>query len=259
MEFPMMQTAWALISSEAIKARRSAPMRLAIGAPALLFFLEILTMFSRGQINQTDPARLWSDLLSFGWIAWLGLFTPALIALEAVCLINVEHSGKHWKQLFVLPIPRWRVFGVKMLFCGLLLAASFLVFTVTSVGAVLMFSGARGLNLSRAIPWLEIAATAVRAYVACWLLIVVHTWISVRFPGFAVPAGVGFTAMLVGLLLVNLNRDIFGWWYPWTLPLAVRPESLNDSHSTLAPALFGAFAGFVLAPLASWDLGRREL
>jgi hypothetical protein len=121
-----------------------------------------------------------------------------------------------------------------------------------------MFSGARGLNLARSLPWVEIALTAVRAYAACWLLIVVHTWISVRFPGFAVPAGVGFTAMLVGLLLVNLNRDIFGWWYPWTLPLAVRSEGLSDSHNTLAPALFGAFAGLVLALLASWDLGRRQ-
>ena len=61
--------------------------------------------------------------------------------------------------------------------------------------------------------------------------------------------------MLVGLLLVNLNRDIFGWWYPWTLPINVRPEGLYDSHNTLAPALFGAVAGLVLAPLASWDLG----
>ena len=37
---------------------------------------------------------------------------------------------------------------------------------VTSVGAVLMFSGARGLNLAGSIPWVEIAATAVRAYAA---------------------------------------------------------------------------------------------
>ncbi|HXB74193.1 MAG TPA: ABC transporter permease [Candidatus Acidoferrales bacterium] len=253
----MMPTAWALVSSEAIKLRRSAPVRLAIAAPALLFLLEILTMFGRRHINLTDPAILWRDLLSFGWIMWLGLFTPALIVFEAICLANMEHNSKQWKQLFALPIPRWRVFGVKMLFCGLLLGASFLAFTVTSVGGVLMFSGARGLNLASAIPWREILLTAIRGYVACWLLIVVHTWLSVRFPGFAVPAGIAFAAMLIGVLLLGVGRDVFGWWYPWILPISVRPEGLYDSHNTLAPALFGGFAGLLLAPLASWDLGRR--
>jgi hypothetical protein len=253
----MMPTAWALVSSEAIKLRRSAPVRLAIAAPALLFLLELLTMFSRRHIDLTDPARLWRDLLSFGWTMWLGLFTPALIVFEAICLANMEHGSKQWKQLFALPIPRWRVFGVKMLFCGLLLGASFFAFTVTSVGGVLMFSGARGLNLASAIPWREILLTATRGYVACWLLIVVHTWLSVRFPGFAVPAGIAFAALLIGVLLQGLSQSLFGWWYPWTLPISVRPNGFYDSRISLAPALFGAFAGLLLAPLASWDLGRR--
>jgi lantibiotic transport system permease protein len=240
----MIQTMWALLSAEAMKARRSAPMRLAVAAPALLFVLEILTLFARGHVNGADHSLLWRDLLSFAWIMWLGLFTPALIAAEAICLVNVEHSGRHWKQLFVLPIPRWQVFAAKMVFCGLLLAASFFLFVVSSLAAVLIFSGARGLNLAASVPWRDTVLTAAGAYVACWLLIVIHTWISVRFPGFAVPSGVCFAAMLVGFLLVNVNRDLFGCWYPWTLPLNVRPEGSYSPQNTLASALFGALAGF---------------
>ena len=67
---------WAILSSEAIKLRRSAPVRLAIGAPALLFALELLTLFGRRTINATNSSALWTDLLSFGWILWLGLFSP---------------------------------------------------------------------------------------------------------------------------------------------------------------------------------------
>jgi hypothetical protein len=247
----------ALLISEAIKARRAAPVRLAVAAPVLLFVLELLTMFGRGTINQTDPAHLWQELLSFSWILWLGLFTPALIALLAICLAGVEHSGRHWKELFALPIPRWQVFAVKMIFCGLLMGLSFFVFAATSVAGVLMFSGVRGLHLSHSIPWADVALTTMRAYAACGLLIVVHTWISVRFPGFAVSAAIGFTAMLIGVFLVSLNRDLFGWWYPWILPISVRPDGLYDAHNTLAPALVGALAGVALAPLASRDLGRR--
>ena len=252
-----MQLLWALIASEAIKLRRSAPLRLALAAPALLWVLESMTMFARRQINLTDPALLWRDLLSFGWIVWLGLFAPALVVFEAICLAGWEHSGRHWKQLFAMPIPRWQIFAVKMLFCGLLLALSFLAFVAASVGGVLVFSGVRGLNLAASIPWTEILSTAARGFGACGLLIVVHTWLSVRYPGFALPAGIGFAAMVVGVFAVMLSRDLFGWWYPWTLPINVRPEGLYPAQNTWLPALVGGFAGLLLAPIASWDLGRR--
>jgi len=250
---------WALITSEAIKLRRGAPVRLAIAAPALLFVLELLTLFGRRTINATNPSALWTDLLGFGWVLWLGLFIPALIAFEAICLAGIEHDGRHWKQLFALPIPRWQIFAVKMLFCALLVAASFVVFAVASIAGVLLFSWARGLHLAGSTPWLETLLTALRAYLACWLLIVIHTWLSIRFPGFPVPAGITFAAILLGVLLVNISPVIFGWWYPWTLPINVRPQGLYDTHNPLAPALFGGLAGLVLAPLASWDLGRRAL
>ena len=254
----MMRMAWALVSSEAIKLRRSAPVRLAIAAPALLFVLQLLTLFARRTINAANPSALWTDLLTFGWVMWLGLFTPALIAFEAISLAGIEHGGRHWKQLFALPVPRWTIFAVKMLFCALLVGGSLVVFAVTSVGGVLFFSWVRNLHLAASTPWVEILLTALRAYLASWLLIVIHTWLSIRFPGFAVPAGIAFAAMLIGILLVNVSPAIFGWWYPWTLPINVRPQGLYDSHNTLAPALFGGLAGLVLAPLASLQLGRRQ-
>jgi hypothetical protein len=247
----------ALVTSEFIKLRRSAPVKLAVAAPALLFVLELVSLFGRRTINPAAHENLWRDFLAFSWVLWLGLFAPALVAFEAICLAGFEHSGKHWKQLFVLPVPRWQIFAVKMLVCGALLAGAFVLFAATSVAGVLFFSAVRGLNLAGSIPWMDVTVTAVKAYAACWLLIVVHTWLSVRFPGFAVPAGVAFSAILVGFMLINASRELFGWWYPWTLPINVRPDGLYTAHDTLAPALFGAIAGLALAPLASWDLGRR--
>jgi hypothetical protein len=248
---------WALITAESIKLRRSAPVRLAIAAPALLFVLELLSLFGRRHINPANPAALWRDLLSFGWILWLGLFAPALIVFETISLAGMEHTGKHWKQLLALPVPRWRVFAVKMLICGALVGASFALFLATSVGGVLLFSGARGLQLAASMPWRDLLSTAGKAFPACWLLIVAQMWISVRRPGFAVPAGVGFAAMLVGFMAMNVGPEYFGWWYPWTLAINVRPDGLYEARNTMAPALVGAICGLALAPLASWDLGRR--
>jgi ABC-2 type transport system permease protein len=208
-------------------------------------------------VEVRDPALLWRELMSFGWILWLGLFLPALVAFEAIALAGMEHSGKHWKQLLALPIPRWRVFAVKMLICGVLVGASFVVFLLTTVGGVLLFGWARGLHLAGALPVADVLVTAAKAYAACWLLIVTHLWISVRYPGFAVPAGVGFAAMLMGFMAMNVGPEYFSWWYPWTLPINVRPDGLYHARSTVAPALAGLLGGLALAPLASWDLGRR--
>jgi lantibiotic transport system permease protein len=248
---------WALVTSEAIKLRRSPAVWLAVAAPGLLCLLELLTLFGRRHINNTDPARLWTDFLSFGWVMWLGLFLPALIGFEAISLAGLEHDGRHWKQLFALPIPRWSIFAVKMLACAALVAASFLGFVAGSVSAVLLFSGSRGLHLSHSIPWRQLAVTAFRAYLACWLIIAIHTWLSTRFRGFAVPAGIAFGGLLIGFLLIGANPDAFGWWYPWTLPINVRPQGLYDVVNPLAPALFGAGVGLALALPACWDLGRR--
>jgi ABC-2 type transport system permease protein len=254
----MIRTAWALIASEGIKLRRSAPLRLAVAAPLLLFVLQVLSLFGRRNFNQTDPARLWRDFLEFGWVMWLGLFVPALVGFEAICLASLEHEGRHWKQLFALPVPRWSVFAVKMLFCGALVGAAFAGFLAAAVGSVLLFSASRGLHLSGSIPWGVLLVTVTQALAACGLMIVIHTWLSVRFPGFAVPAGVALAALIVGFLLAGVNPDAFGWWYPWTLPINVRPQGIYEPRNPIVPALFGATAGLVLAPLACWDVGRRS-
>jgi hypothetical protein len=241
-----------------MKLRRSAPVRLAVAAPALLFVLELMTMFARGYVNPADPARLWRDLLTFGWLLWLGLFTPALVTFEAIGLAGFEHAGNQWKQLFTYPIPRWAVFAVKMAVCAALVGVGFALFTVSSVAAVLLFGGARGLHLAAAVPWGEVAMTMLRTWLACWLLVVIHTWLSARFAGFAVPAAVAFAAVLVGYILLGASHDMVAWWYPWTLSINARPDGLWQARNAAAPALFGALAGLALAPVACWDLGRRQ-
>lgn len=247
----------ALVFAEAIKLRRSAPVWLAGIAPLVLFLLHLLTLFSRSHVEPRAAVVLWRDLLTFPWVLWLGMFVPVLVIFETISLASMEHGGRHWKQLFALPIPRWRFFAVKMFFCALLLGASYLLFACGAIGGVLIFSWARGLGLAGSIPWADVLGIGCRAYLASWLMIVAQTWLSMRFRGFAIPAATGAAALLFGFMLMGFRRDAFGWWYPWILPINVRPEGLYDAHNTLAPALFGAVAGLILALVAARDLGRR--
>jgi hypothetical protein len=259
----MIAIAWALIGTEAIKLRRSVPLLLALVAPALAIALELAAVFGRIAPPFGNAAAKWHALLLGGWAAWTGLCLPVLIAFEAACLANLEHAGKHWKQLFAYPIPRWSVYAVKMLFCGLLAWIGMLIAVPGLIGGVLIYSGVHGLGLASSIPWLEIFSTAGRACLASCLLIAIQTWISVRLPGIAMPVGIGLAGLVVGLMLFPLNDTLASWspasWWPWMLSLRSLPtNNPRDLHNPLLPVVFGFAGGILAGACACWDLTRRR-
>ena len=83
----MMRTAWGLVSSEAIKLRRTPALWISVAVPALAFGLELIALldldnsFPRGDANAA-----WRSLLQGGWGVWLVLAAPMLISVEAASL-----------------------------------------------------------------------------------------------------------------------------------------------------------------------------
>ena len=255
-----MRIAWAVFVSEAMKLRRTAAWWVAVLTPVVMVFLGLLNLLSRrGFYMVGGPAALAHDLLLGEWQVW-AVLAPVLISFETAALINLETGGQHWKQLFAFPAPRWNYFAAKMLLCGCVIAVSFAIFAVGSVGDLLIVSAGRGLDLAGSMPWVLMVTMGMKAYAACWLIIVIQIWISGRISGYAFPIGIGLFALVFGGMLVGMNRDAFSWWYPWTLPVSTLPAGSRDPavRDTLTPALFGAGAGVVASVFACWDLGRRS-
>jgi hypothetical protein len=254
----MMAVAWALISTEAIKLRRTIAVWLAVGAPALAVLIELIAVFGRTAPPRGDAGAQWRLLLQPGWTAWFGFCLPMFIAFEAAYLAHLEHSGKQWKQLFAFPIPRWGVYAVKMLFCALLAGASFLIAVTGFVIDVLSYGVVYGLHLASVLPWPEILATAGKAYAASWLLIVIQSWLSARFTGIISPVGIGFAALVMGFVLLPIGEGALSSWYPWLLPLRTFLAAPGDLHQTTLPAVFGCTGAVVSGAIACWDLARRR-
>jgi hypothetical protein len=145
-----------------------------------------------------------------------------------------------------------------MLFCGLLVGASFLAIALGFAGDVLIYSGAYELHLASAIPWFEILSTAGKAYAASWLAIVIQSWLGARFAGIASPVGIGFAALAIGVVLLPFRGGVLASWYPWMLPLRTLQLDPRDLHNTVLPALFGCAGAVVVGAVASWDLARRR-
>lgn len=251
----MMAPAAALLSTEAFKLRRTLGLRMTAAAPVFAILLELPMLFNRRAFPVGDASTVWRSLYRGGWLFWIGFFVPVLVAFEAASLANVEHRGKQWKQLFASPIPRWSVYAVKMLFCGLLVGASFAIVVPGLVGDVLIYSAANGYRMAPAIPWSEVVDWAGRAWLASWLVVVLQSWLSVRFTGIAPPVGIALAGLVLGVVV---QGSVLQSLFPWTAALRTIQAGPMDVHNTQLPVVFGCAGGVVAGALACWDLARRE-
>jgi lantibiotic transport system permease protein len=193
----------------------------------------------------------------------LALALPLLVTLQVSLLASLEHGQQHWKDLFALPIPRWSIYGAKVIAGALLLALSLMV-----LGIGLGLEGG-GLNLLRPnlglappIPWLDILRGMATMFGATLLLLALLTWVALRWPSFAVPSGVGITGTVMALILdISSRADTWARVFPWSMPLvAVAPVSNGRSDESHLIALgLGIAGGIVVAILGCWDMTCRDV
>jgi len=254
-----MRIAMALVRAEAIKLRRTSIPTMAVIAAILASVTELVNLLDSGggPPDLRPPAVIWQNLLQGHWALWLVFFVPMLIALEAASLANLEHSGNQWKQLFTCPLPRWTIYATKMLFCGALVSAGFVVSALGFIVDGLIFSGLHGLHLASAIPWFAIAALTGKAALACWLPVVIQSWLSARFSGFGIPIGIAFAALLFGFMMIGERLNAIVSWYPWMLPFGTQGRA-NHPDNTVLPVVFGCVGGIVAGIFACRDLARRR-
>ena len=254
----MRHTVRALWSTELMKLRHTAVVWMSVGFPAVLLLLELIALIESHYEWTPHPPRTpiveWQNALRPWWTMWTVAAVPILISLQAVGLVSPEHSGKHWKQLYVLPIPRWNIFAAKTALCALLTAVSFLIFSSGSFGLALLRSGLFHLDMTTAIPWGSILQMAGRTYLACLAVIAIQTWLSMRFSGFAIPLGVGLAGTMAAAIF-RKPLDLAGWW-PWTMPADSLTFGMDHVPTS---ALVSPLAFVVFVVIASRLLSRREV
>ena len=249
----------ALLRAESIKIRRHAAVWLPVLAPAVAVGLCFIALAGQEAPPKLSPDAIWRALTRNAWALWLAVFMPMLIAFEAAALVNLEHDGKQWKQLFALPVARSQVYATKMLLCLALVGASVAAFAIGLIADVLIIGVIHQLPLIATIPWVDILGQAARAIAASASpMIVLQLWFSVRRRGFATPVGWGIGALLLGAFLSPIEFFHSKLWYPWTLP--VNTLGGRDVHAMqmAVPVMIGCFGGVPAGVAACWDLARRS-
>jgi hypothetical protein len=136
--------------------------------------------------------NLWDTLPLSSMQVWAVFMLPLLITLETALLNGIEHGDRQWKHLFALPVPRYSVYFAKVIVAqALILISTFILAALIVVVGVAAISLRPELANAGPVPYGWIVKHATYVWLASWLIIAIHTWVSVRWSGFPIPLGTG--------------------------------------------------------------------
>jgi hypothetical protein len=208
------------LGAETLKLKRTLAFLMVFVAPLPVATLQFFVIWN--QKHAGPDFQLW-DMISRGAMSvWAVFMLPLLITLETALINGVEHGEKQWKHIFALPVPRHAVYAAKFLTAQALAAASTLILCALIVIVGLALVRLRPeLPHSGAIPFVWILKHAAFVWLASWLIIAIHIWVSVRWQGFALAlgAGIGGTFFAIFAAAARVAK-----YYPWLLPLNVFME-----------------------------------
>ena len=238
------------LHAELLKLKRTLAFRVIFVLPLLIALLQFLIIlrtktYSRG-------FNLWQTHPSNSFQIWAVFMMPLLIALVTALLNGIEHSDKQWKHLFALPVPRYTVYFAKLIVAQGLILTSTLVLTVFTVivGVAGMYLRPELANAGP-VPYLWLAKQAAFVWLASWLIIAIHTWISMRWSGFPIALGAGIGGTFFALFAASAS---VGKYYPWLLPMNI----FIDGRFATALVL-GIGGGIVAAVLGCMEFVRRDV
>ena len=239
-----------VLHAELLKLKRTLAFRVIFVLPLLVALLQFFALLRSRQF--APGFKLWETLPSNMLAVWAVFMMPLLITLETALLNGIEHGDRQWKHICALPVPRHAIYLAKLIVAQGLTAVSTLILCVlTALVGLAVMRLRPELAASGPVPYGWLAKYACLVWLAAWLIIAIHTWVSIRWSGFAVALGVGIGGTFFALFAASASA---GEYYPWLLPMNV----LKDERFTTA-LLLGVGGGVVAALLGCLEFVRRDV
>jgi hypothetical protein len=238
------------LHAEALKLRRTLAFRVIFVLPFLVALLQFFIVLR----TKKFPAgfKLWETMGTNSLQIWAVFMMPLLIALVTALLNGIEHSDKLWKHLFALPVPRQSIYFSKFVVAqGLMLVSTFVLAVLVIVVGIASTHLKSDLANPGPIPYLWFAKQTAFVWLASWLIIAIHTWISMRWSGFPIALGAGIGGTFFALFAASAS---LGKYYPWLLPMNI----FIEGRLAMALAL-GIGGGIVAALLGCFEFVRRDV
>lgn len=246
------------LSVEHLKLKRTLTFWMVLVSPFVVNLMYFLTYLDYGQTHHEYDPEAWFSFGRSVLSMWTVLMLPLFITLESALLGNTEHANQQWKHLFALPLPRWSYFAAKWtLLFELVLAGSILNFgfSIVSGWCTQQIYPTMGLTLD-AVPWLGLLSMSAKAFIAAILMLSIHIFISLRWQSIIISIGSGMVAVVCSLFVVR--SDVWGTWYPWTLPFMTFAMDKPVDSILIQIMMISLIGGLIVALFGMWDITRRE-
>lgn len=244
------------LNAELLKTKRTLTLALAFLAPLALAFLELAVGFQYGKKMYRPGGDAWMTLINHTTMMWVLLLLPLFVTLEMGLLGALEHNNKTWKQLYALPLPRWSIYMSKQIAGMGIIGLSMAVLGLMTVGVGLIGRfWLPELGFDAPIPWAALVQNLLLSYLASWLIISIHLWISLRWSSFVLAMGVGIVATVFGVVVIGSKWEQFD---PWTIP-GVVSQNLINAEPYILPLAVGLLGGIIVACLGCWDTIRQDV
>ena len=238
------------LHAELLKLKRTLAFRVIFVLPFLVATLQFFIAWR----TKKFPAdfSLWDTVTTSSLQIWAVFMLPLLITLETALLNGIEHSDRQWKHIFALPVPRYSVYFAKVIVAqGLILISTFILAALIVVVGIAAMQVRPELANSGAAPYGLIAKNASMVWLASWLIIAIHTWVSMRWSGFPIPLGTGIAGTFFALFAASAS---VGKYYPWLLPMNLFIEGRATSAIVL-----GVVGGVIAVLLGCFEFVRRDV
>lgn len=244
------------LSAETLKLNRTLALALVFLTPFALAFLEIAIGFEYGRRMYRVGGDAWMTLISHTAMMWNLLLLPLFVTLEMGLLGALEHNNSTWKQLFALPLPRWSIYAAKQLLAMGLIGLSMLALAAMTVGVGLIGRICLPeLGFDAPIPFGMLLQNMLLSYLAAWLIISIHLWVSLRWSSFVLAMSVGIVPTVISAVTFGSDWSPFN---PWALPGEVS-NGLFEMQPFLGALLLGLLGGVVAACLGCLESSRRDV
>ena len=246
------------LSTELIKMKRTLGFWLALLAPLAATGLEFLTMASQGEdMMEFADGQPWLWHMKFTLTVW-GLFVlPLFVTLETALLAGWEHGNGTWKLLYAQPVPRWMVTAAKQ-FSGLvLLGVSHIILGPAVIGTGLLLQQINpSLGFNPPIPWIEMLGYSLLIYLIAWLIISVHSFVSLRWNSFVVAMAVGIVATMSGVFFIHSEK--YAPFYPWAMQGLIANKLLENGWP-VSQLILGIGGGLLIFLVSNLYLTQRDV
>ncbi|NMB55861.1 MAG: ABC transporter permease subunit [Leptolinea sp.] len=234
------------VQAEILKSKRTLMVALTFLAPLSMAFLEIAILFNVESIAFKQSQDTWITLINHATQLWVLLLLPLFITLQMGLMGAMEHNNRAWKQLYTRPLPRWSIYMAKQLVGAGLIGLSSLILGLMIVGVGLVGQSFRPeLGFSAIIPWSYLWKAMFYPFLASWLIISIHTFVSLYSSSFVAAMGLGIVATVFGVVVIGTKYEPYD---PWIMP-GVVAHNLANNQSFLLPLVTGIVGGLIIACL----------